>query len=247
MAGRVALVTGGAGSIGRAIVAGLLAEGCRVSVADVDADAAAAALGDMLKASTRASFVRLHVEVAEAWQAAVAATVKAYGKLDTLVNCAGLAGGMDPTSTSEDVWHRIMAVNATGVFLGMKYAAPAIKDAGGGAIVNISSIAGLVGQRGTLIAYPASKAAVHLMSKTAALSLAPDIRVNSVHPGLLPAMTTSKFQAGSRDAVISRIPLLREGRQSEVAAAVLFLCSDEASYITGAELVVDGGLTAGAG
>jgi NAD(P)-dependent dehydrogenase (short-subunit alcohol dehydrogenase family) len=148
---------------------------------------------------------------------------------------------------STEAWDRIMAINARGVFLGMKYAIPAMQKAGGGSIVNISSISGVVGQDYTHMAYNASKGAVRIMTKSAAVQYAKDgIRVNSVHPGVMPAMRTSRGSAmpETRQRMLAQVPMGREGRREEVGYAVLFLASDEASYITGTELVVDGGFLA---
>jgi NAD(P)-dependent dehydrogenase (short-subunit alcohol dehydrogenase family) len=163
------------------------------------------------------------------------------------VNNAGISGSFDPDLMSTAAWDRLMGVNARGVFLGMKYAIPAMQNAGGGAIVNISSISGFVGQDYVHMAYNASKGAVRIMTKSAAVQYAKDgIRVNSVHPGVMPPMRTSRGTAdpARRAQMIAQVPLGREGRQEEVAYAVLFLASDEASYITGTELVVDGGYLA---
>jgi NAD(P)-dependent dehydrogenase (short-subunit alcohol dehydrogenase family) len=148
---------------------------------------------------------------------------------------------------STEAWDRIMAINARGVFLGMKYAIPAMQKAGGGSIVNISSISGVVGQDYTHMAYNASKGAVRIMTKSAAVQYAKDgIRVNSVHPGVMPAMRTSRGSAmpETRQRMLAQVPMGREGRREEVGYAVLFLASDEASYITGTELIVDGGFLA---
>jgi NAD(P)-dependent dehydrogenase (short-subunit alcohol dehydrogenase family) len=148
---------------------------------------------------------------------------------------------------STAAWDRLMAVNAKGVFLGMKYAIPAMQKAGGGTIVNISSISGFAGQDYVHMAYNASKGAVRIMTKSAAVQYAKDgIRVNSVHPGVMPPMRTSRGTAdpARRAQMIAQVPMGREGRREEVAYAVLFLASDEASYITGTELVVDGGYLA---
>jgi 3(or 17)beta-hydroxysteroid dehydrogenase len=148
---------------------------------------------------------------------------------------------------STAVWERLMAVNAKGVFLGIKYAVPAMQQAGGGAIVNISSISGFVGQDYIHMAYNASKGAVRILTKSAAVQYAKDgIRVNSVHPGIMPPMRSSRGTADPerRRLMIAQVPMGREGRREEVGAAVLFLASDEASYITGTELVVDGGFLA---
>jgi NAD(P)-dependent dehydrogenase (short-subunit alcohol dehydrogenase family) len=199
------------------------------------------------KAGGQARFVRLDVTSEDAWRAAVAATVAGFGKLDVLVNNAGISGTFDPDTMSSSAWDTLMAVNAKGVFLGMKHAIPAIRAAGGGAIVNISSISGFVGQDNIHMAYNASKGAVRLMTKTAAVQNARHgIRVNSVHPGIMPPMRTSKASADPavREKWLRAVPMKREGRVEEVAHAVLFLASDEASYITGTELVVDGGYLA---
>jgi NAD(P)-dependent dehydrogenase (short-subunit alcohol dehydrogenase family) len=146
-----------------------------------------------------------------------------------------------------EAWDRIMGINARGVFLGLKYAIPVMQRSGGGSIVNISSISGFVGQDYVHMAYNASKGAVRLMTKSAAVQVAKDgIRVNSVHPGIMPPMRTSRGTATpeTRARMLAQVPMGREGRREEVAYAVLFLASDEASYITGTELVVDGGFLA---
>jgi len=166
---------------------------------------------------------------------------------DILVNNAGISGSHDPDTLSTSAWDTLMSINAKGVFLGMKHAVPAMRQGGGGAIVNISSISGLVGQDNLHMGYNASKGAVRTMTKSAAVQFAKDgIRVNSVHPGFLPPMRTSKTSADPawRKPLLDAVPMKREGRVEEVAYAVLFLASDEASYITGAELVVDGGFVA---
>jgi len=181
------------------------------------------------------------------WESAVKATVTAFGKLDLLVNNAGISGTFDPDTLSTSAWDTLMNVNAKGVFLGMKHAVPAMRDAGGGSIVNISSISGFVGQDRIHMGYNASKGAVRIMTKSGAVQFAQHgIRVNSVHPGVLPPMRTSKASADPawREKSLRAVPLKREGRVEEVAHAVLFLASDEASYITGIELPVDGGYLA---
>ena len=216
-------------------------EGAKVIVADV-LEAEGRKVADGLGSAGR--FVRLDVTSEANWQEAVAATLAAFGKLDILVNNAGISGTFDPDTLSTSAWDRLMDVNAKGVFLGMKHAIPALEQAGGGAIVNISSVSGFVGQNGIHMAYNASKGAVRLMTKSAAVQFArKGIRVNSVHPGMLPPMRTSKATADPvfREKMLAGVPMRREGRVEEVAHAVLFLASDEASYITGTELVVDGG------
>jgi len=194
-----------------------------------------------------AMFHRLDVTDEAGWKAAIAATVSRFGGLDILVNNAGVSGSAYEDVLETDAWHKVMGVNATGAFLGMKFAIPAMRARGGGSIVNLSSISGFVGQRRIHLSYNASKGAVRIMTKSAAVQFGRDkIRVNSVHPGLMPPMRTSGATAepGVRAKMTERIPLGRTGEIDEVANAILFLASDEASYITGTELVVDGGYLA---
>lgn len=241
LAGKVALITGAASGMGQSEAIIFAKEGAKVVVADV-LEAEGRRVADSLGGAGR--FVHLDVTSEPAWQKAIEATRKDFGKLDVLVNNAGISGTFDPDTLSTSAWDRLMDVNAKGVFLGMKHAIPAMEQAGGGAIVNISSVSGFVGQKGIHMAYNASKGAVRLMTKSAAVQYARSgIRVNSVHPGVLPAMRSSKATADPafREKMLAGVPMRREGRVEEVAYAVLFLASDEASYITGTELVVDGG------
>ena len=244
LAGKVALVSGAASGMGRSEAEIFAREGAKVILADV-LEAEGKQVADKIGAAAR--FVKLDVTSETEWDAAVKAAVSAFGKLDVLVNNAGISGTYDQDMLSSAAWDKVMAVNAKGVFLGMKYAIPLMKKAGGGAIVNISSISGFVGQDGVHMAYNASKGAVRIVTKTAAVQHAADgIRVNSVHPGFMPPMRTSKTSADPtwRAKMFAAVPMKREGRVEEVAHAVLFLASDEASYITGTELVVDGGYLA---
>jgi len=244
LAGKVALVSGAASGMGRSEAEIFAREGAKVIVADV-LEPEGKQVADKIGAAAR--FVKLDVTSETEWDAAVKAAVSAFGKLDVLVNNAGISGTYDQDMLSSAAWDKVMAVNAKGVFLGMKYAIPQMKKAGGGAIVNISSISGFVGQDGVHMAYNASKGAVRIMTKTAAVQFAGDnIRVNSVHPGFMPPMRTSKTSADPtwRAKMLAAVPMKRAGRVEEVAHAVLFLASDEASYITGTELVVDGGYLA---
>ena len=239
---KVALITGGASGMGQNEAVLFAKEGAKVVVADV-LEAEGRKVADSLGGAGR--FVRLDVTSETDWEQAIAAAVSTFGKLDVLVNNAGISGTFDPDTLSTSAWDRLMDVNAKGTFLGMKHAIPAMEKAGGGAIVNISSVSGFVGQNGIHMAYNASKGAVRLMTKSAAVQYARSgIRVNSVHPGVLPAMRSSKATADPafRQKMLAGVPMRREGRVEEVAYAVLFLAaSDEASYITGTELVVDGG------
>ena len=181
-----------------------------------------------------------------AWQKAVAAAVDRFGKLDFLVNNAGIARINNVEDTTSDEWDLVMGINAKGVFLGTKAAIPEIRKAGGGSIVNISSIAGLTGGRTS--SYAASKGAVRLLTKSSAIQYAGEgIRCNSVHPGVIETPMTTPIMLNtreSRDLNASRHPLGRVGQPEDIAYGVLFLASDESSFMTGSELVIDGGLTA---
>jgi 3(or 17)beta-hydroxysteroid dehydrogenase len=247
LAGKVALVSGGASGMGQSEATIFAREGAKVVVGDILEAEGRDVVEAIAKAGGQARFVRLDVTDERSWRDAVAATMAAFGKLDVLVNNAGISGTFDPDTLSVSAWDRLMDVNAKGVFLGMKCAVPAIQAAGGGAIVNISSISGFAGQDRIHMAYNASKGAVRIMTKSAAVQFGKHgIRVNSVHPGIMPPMRTSKASADPawRQQSLKHVPLKREGRVEEVAYAVLFLASDEASYITGTELVVDGGYLA---
>jgi len=244
LAGKVAIITGAASGMGAATARIFVREGAKVVIADV-MEHEGKQVADSLGAAAR--FEKLDVTNEENWAEAVADTVKAFGKLDILVNNAGISGSAEQDLHSTPAWHRIMDINATGVFLGMKYAIPAMTAAGGGSIVNFSSISGIVGQDGIHMAYNASKGAVRLMTKSAAVQQGRHkIRVNSVHPGIMPPMRTSGRTAdpATREKMLRNVPLGRAGEVDEVANAVLFLASDEASYITGSEIHVDGGFVA---
>jgi NAD(P)-dependent dehydrogenase (short-subunit alcohol dehydrogenase family) len=246
LADKVALISGGASGMGRSEATIFAQEGAKVVIGDILEAEGRDVADHITKAGGHARFVKLDVTSEASWQAAVQAAVTAFGKLDILVNNAGISGS-GPDTMSATVWDTVMDINAKGVFLGMKYAIPAMQRAGGGAIVNISSISGFVGQNRIHMAYNASKGAVRIMTKSAAVQYAEaGIRVNSVHPGVMPPMRTSQASADPewRAKMLRAVPLKREGRVEEVANAVLFLASDEASYITGTELVVDGGLLA---
>ena len=247
LADKVALITGGASGMGASMARIFAREGAKVVVADMLADEGKKIVDEITRANGAAMFQRLDVSSEAEWQAAIAATLAAYGRLDILVNDAGISGSAVEDLFDSAAWDKIMSINATGTFLGMKYAIPEMKKAGGGAIVNISSISGVTGQRGIHVAYNASKGAVRTLTKAAAVQHGRDnIRVNSVHPGLMPPMRTSGRTADPvvRAKMLEGVPLRRDGRVEEVANAVLFLASDDASYITGVELYVDGGFLA---
>ncbi len=246
LAGKVALISGGANGMGAEEARLFAREGARVVIADVLEDEGKQVEAGINAAGGEALFVRTDVTREEEWKHAIDAAVGRFGKLDILVNNAGVSSTSVEDPLDSAGWQRIMDVNATGVFLGTKYAIPAMRAVGGGAIVNISSIMGFVGGESGHPAYHASKGAVRIFTKAIAVQYGPDnIRVNSVHPGFLPPMRTSRPRDASQNQqVIGTTPLRRLGEPIEVAHAVLFLASDEASFITGAELVVDGGFIA---
>jgi NAD(P)-dependent dehydrogenase (short-subunit alcohol dehydrogenase family) len=246
--GKVALITGAASGMGASMARVFAGEGAKVVVADMLEAEGQKIVAEIVTANGAAIFRRLDVTNETEWQATIDATLAAFGKLDILVNDAGISGSAVDDLFDTAAWDKIMSINSTGTFLGMKVAIPAMQKAGGGSIVNISSISGITGQRGIHVAYNASKGAVRTLTKAAAVQHGRDnIRVNSVHPGLMPPMRTSGRTADPAlraKWIESSVPLGRAGRSEEVANAVLFLASDEASYITGAELCVDGGFLA---
>ena len=239
LAGKVAIVTGAASGMGAATARMFAREGAQVVIGDV-LEHEAGRVADAIGAAAR--FERLDVTDEANWAAVVAATTRHFGRLDVLVNNAGISGSAEQDMFSTEAWHRIMAINATGVFFGIKHAIPAMRAGGGG-----SSIAGIIGSDGVHMAYNASKAAVRLMTKSTAVQHAKDgIRCNSVHPGIMPPMRTSGRTADPavRAERMKVIPMRRPGEVDEVAYAILFLASDESSYITGSEIHVDGGAIA---
>ncbi len=248
MTGKVALISGAAGGMGAATARLFATEGAKaVVVADILDQEGKEVVAEIGKAGGHASYIHLDVTDEAQWKAAVEGTVAAHGKLDVLVNNAGISGSAETDLYDTAAWNRLMGINATGVFLGMKYATAAMKQSGGGSIVNLSSISGIVGQGYIHVGYNASKGAVRLITKAGAAQHGKHgIRVNSVHPGLMPPMRTSGRTAdpAMRAKTLKGVPMGRAGEVEEVARAILFLASDESSYVTGAELVVDGGWTA---
>jgi len=241
LAGKVALISGGASGLGEAQAVLFAREGAKVMIGDLQETAGAAVVSRIATAGGDARFISLDVSRLESWQAAVAAAVAAFGKLTTLVNNAGIfhPGGV-MTETPEG-WSRMIAVNQTGVFYGMKAAAPALLKAGNAAIVNISSLYGLIGSPDAL-SYHASKAAVRVMSKGAALEFARQgIRVNTIFPGQIRTPILGDITPEQDAAIKAAIPMGEVGEPMDIAHGSLFLASDEAKYVSGAELWIDGG------
>jgi NAD(P)-dependent dehydrogenase (short-subunit alcohol dehydrogenase family) len=245
--GKVALISGGARGQGAAEAKLFAREGAKVVLGDVLDDEGKKVEAEIQAAGGEATYMHLDVTREVDWRRAVETAVTKYGQLDVLVNNAGIVIRKGIEETSEADWDRIMAVNAKGVFLGTKAAIPAMRQAGGGSIINISSTAGLVGSPYGSAAYTATKGAVRLFTKVTAIQHAKDhIRCNSVHPG--PIETAMLQEAWADPAMqaerLGRIPLGRIGTPDDIAYGVVYLASDESSFVTGAELVIDGGATA---
>ena len=243
LAGKTAIVTGGAWGMG-AVTAELLAsEGADVVIADILDEEGRAQAEKIAGDGGKASFHSLDVTDDGSWADLAAARPDA----GILVNNAGISGSAHADPFDLDAWHNLMAVNVTGAFLGCRHFVPKMAAAGGGVIVNISSISGVVGQNNIHHGYNASKGAIRVLTKSLAVRHAPEgIRANSIHPGLMPPMRTSGATADPvvREKMLRRVPMRRNGRADEVAKAVLFLASDDSSYCTGVELYVDGGFLA---
>ena len=242
--GKVALVTGGAGGMGAAHVRALAREGATVVITDVADEAGEQLAGEIRAGGGEASSHRLDVTDADAWRALVADVEQAHGRLDVLVNNAGVQVRSIGIEADQREWDLVTGVNQRGVFLGMQAAIPGMVQRGGGSIVNIASVAALVGLKGS-IPYQASKSAVLGLTRGAAAAYGADnVRVNAICPGLIVTAMTESADAEAVTRMKAQIPLGREGRAEEVSAAVVFLASDEASYITGIALPVDGGYVA---
>ena len=245
--GKVALISGGARGMGNAEARLFAREGARVVIGDVAAADGAALAADIGDA---ARFVNLDVTSYDQWESAVAETLAVFGRLDILVNNAGIVIPSPMRDLSLEDYQKVIDVNQTGVFLGMKAAAPAMERSGGGSIINISSIDGMIGMD-LVFSYVASKFAVRGMTRVAALELAPiGIRVNSVHPGFVHTRLGNPDDIPEIRELLDgysrrRVPLGRTGEPEDIANLVLFLASDEAGYITGSEFVADGGILAG--
>ena len=245
--GKVAIISGGARGMGAAEAKLFAREGAKVIICDVLEDEGRQTEAEINEVGGDAVFVKLDVTSQDEWENAVNTAIERFGKLDILVNNAGIIVQSTIEDMTVELWDKVMDVNAKGVFLGTKTAIPHMKEAGGGSIVNISSISGIVGQDNVNAGYNASKGAVRIFTKAAAVQYAKEnIRVNSIHPGPIATPMTAEGRAAPERVALTaeRTPLGRYGEPEEVANAVLFLASDEASYVTGSEIVVDGGYTA---
>jgi 3alpha(or 20beta)-hydroxysteroid dehydrogenase len=237
LGGRVCLVTGGSRGIGEAYVRALHAAGARVVVADILADEGAALAADL---GERAVFVTLDVTNEAQWDAAVAASVSAFGGIDVLVNNAGIANAAPIEHLTTAKWDAVIAVNLTGTFFGCRAVVPVMKAQGRGSIINISSVEGMRGSPG-LHGYTAAKFGVRGLTQSLAVELGPfGIRVNSVHPGFIRTDMTTRI-----DPAHLEIPLGRPGDPADVAGTIVFLASDDSAFTSGGEFVVDGGMIAG--
>ncbi len=246
--GKVAIISGGARGMGECEARLFAAEGASVLIGDLLDDTGEAVAASIVAAGGRCVYRQLDVTSEEDWSEVVVAAVETFGRLDILVNNAGIGSSSHRIEDEpEEAWDRTMDVNAKGVFLGTRAAIPAMLDVGGGSIINISSQLGIVAVPYNGSAYQSSKGAVRLFTKSAAIQYAGDgIRVNSVHPGpVVTEMTrASRADAERHEMMLARVPMGRYGEPEEVAYAVLYLASDESSFVTGSEVVVDGGWTA---
>ena len=246
LAGKVAIITGGGSGIGKATAVLFAREGAAVVVGDINAATAQATVQEMVVAGGRACAVRVNVTQAAEVERLVATAVQEYGRLDILFNNAGIGKRVSLTALSEDDWQQVIDVDLKSVFLGSKYAIPAMRQSGGGSIINTASIYGLVGAEG-VAAYNAAKGGVVLLTKNMAVDHARDnIRVNCICPGHTetPILGPLKQDPVMLETIRQRYPMGRFGRPEEIAYGVLFLASDASSFMTGAALVVDGGYTA---
>lgn len=252
LAGKSAIVTGGAVGIGRACVQRMAEEGAKVAILDVLEEDGKALAGELAGRGHQVAFWRADVSSEADLKSAIDAAAARFGGLHVMVNNAGISGSPKPTDqVTEAEWDRVQAVNVKGVFFGTKHAIPHLRAAGSGAIINLSSIAGLIGVGG-IAPYHASKGAVRLMSKNDAITYAPErIRVNSIHPAYIwTPMVENHLRATSPDLEAAKAaagsvhPVGHMGEPDDIAWAVVWLASDEAKFVTGAEIVIDGGYTA---
>ncbi len=245
--GKVALISGGARGQGAEEARLMAQEGAKVVFGDILDDQGQQVEAEITESGLDATYIHLDVTRSSDWETAVDTAVRKYGGLHILVNNAGILIRKGVEDTTEEEWDRIMDINVKGVFLGTKHAIPAMRNSGGGSIVNISSTAGLVGSPDGSPSYTATKGAVRLFTKAIAINHAKDgIRCNSVHPGPIDTeMIRDTITDPDRMAArMLRLPMGRVGTSADIAYGVLYLASDEASFVTGSELVIDGGTTA---
>ena len=247
--GKVALISGGAKGIGEIEAKMFAEEGASLVIADILDDRGKNLASEISEISSSGESVYVHLDVRNMseWNTVVETAIKTFGKLDILVNNAGVTSRMMLLDTPEEDWDRVLDINSKGTFLGIKATVPAMRESGGGSIVNISSQMGLVGGDFSSPQYQASKGAVRLLTKSVAVQYAAEnIRCNSVHPAPIETDMTAEMRADKEKFadMIRRIPMGRYGKPEEVAYAVIYLASDESSFVTGSEVVVDGGWTA---
>ncbi|MCY3542462.1 MAG: glucose 1-dehydrogenase [Chloroflexi bacterium] len=246
--GKVAFISGGARGMGAEEARLFAREGAKVAIGDILDDDGHAVEAEINESGGDCLYIHLDVTGESNWQDAIAATVSRFGRLDILVNNAGIGGmgGLIEDTAVED-WERVLDINGKGVFLGTKAAIPAMQDSGGGSIINISSQLGIVATDITSAQYHASKGAVRILTKSTAIQFAPDgIRANSIHPGPVatPMTESRRGDPSYTEVTLSRIPLGRFAEPIEIANVALYLASDESGYVTGSEVVVDGGWVA---
>ncbi|MFJ3440981.1 SDR family NAD(P)-dependent oxidoreductase [Streptomyces sp. NPDC086081] len=244
--GKVALITGATGGIGAATARLFAQEGARLVITDVTPEPLQKLARHIKAGGAEVATARLDVSSAREWEEVTALVRDRFGVLDVLVNIAGILDWPGIEGTREEMWDRVIDVNQKGTWLGMKAAMPLLRASGNASVINTSSVLGLVGS-GAAAAYQASKGAVRLLSKTAAVEYAQQgVRVNSIHPGVVatPMIEDLLQEQGDQQPDIQRTPMRRAGRADEIATAILFLAGDDSSFVTGSELVVDGGLTA---
>ncbi len=245
--GKVALISGGARGQGAVEARMFAEEGASVVIGDILDDQGRQTEAELQELGYNVTYIHLDVTSESDWDAAVQAAISTYGKLDILLNNAGILIRKNIEETTEEDWDRIFSINAKGVFLGTKAAIPAMRENGGGSIINISSTAGLVGSPNGSASYTATKGAVRLFTKSTAIQHAREgIRCNSIHPGPIETdMIADTLNDPANMALrMQRLPLGRVGKPSEIAYGAIYLASDESSFVTGSEVVIDGGTTA---
>jgi NAD(P)-dependent dehydrogenase (short-subunit alcohol dehydrogenase family) len=242
--GKVGLITGAARGQGETEARLFAQEGAKIVLTDILVDQGQQVAASIQTGGGEATFVQLDVSNPNEWTEVVRHAVQTYGRLDILVNNAGIALRAGLVDTTVADWDRLMDINLKGVFLGMQHAIPAMLESGGGSVINISSTSGIVGFPGGT-AYHSAKGGVRLLTKATAAEYAKQgIRVNSIHPGIIETPMTDNMAEARTALLLDRTPMGRKGRPIEIAYGALFLASDESSFMTGAELVIDGGMTA---